>query len=174
MELKNFIIVLGVLSMLVLVGCAQQQTEYICPDGTTVSDSSLCPKQCKNVQVPYEAEECDMYFDYDIQSGSYQDYWKYKGDSKEGFSFVLINNEDEGGNFRIEHEFYDAETGQRYPVIVQQYVEGNSQKRIEVLCNNCDWQSGNLVHPGSGPNKITPPPAPCKTVTKYRTEEQCS
>lgn len=45
MELKNFIIVLGVLSMLVLVGCAQQQTKYVCSDGTTVSDASYCPKQ---------------------------------------------------------------------------------------------------------------------------------
>lgn len=27
-------------------GCVQQQTKYVCPDGTTVSDASLCSHKC--------------------------------------------------------------------------------------------------------------------------------
>lgn len=45
--MKSNIIVLGLVlvSILVISGCAQQQTKYVCPDGTTVSDTSFCPKQ---------------------------------------------------------------------------------------------------------------------------------
>ena len=44
-KIKHFVILLGVLSIFILVGCAQQQTKYVCPDGSTVSDASLCPKK---------------------------------------------------------------------------------------------------------------------------------
>ena len=43
MKIKNFIVLLGILSIFVLVGCAQQQTKYVCPDGSMVSEASLCP-----------------------------------------------------------------------------------------------------------------------------------
>lgn len=41
--MKKIILALGLICLIMLVGCAK--TKYVCPDGSTVSDSSLCPKQ---------------------------------------------------------------------------------------------------------------------------------
>lgn len=45
MTIKNILILMSVVLMFILIGCAQQQIKYVCPDGTTVSDASLCPKK---------------------------------------------------------------------------------------------------------------------------------
>jgi len=45
MKINITIFGLFLLSILILSGCAQQQTKYVCPDGSTVSDISLCSKQ---------------------------------------------------------------------------------------------------------------------------------
>lgn len=59
MKLKNLLIILGILSIFVLAGCAQQQTKYVCPDGTTVSDASYCPKQeSKPVETKTSSPYC--------------------------------------------------------------------------------------------------------------------
>lgn len=39
------IIVLAIIGIIFISGYTQQQIRYVCPDGTTVSDVSLCPKQ---------------------------------------------------------------------------------------------------------------------------------
>jgi len=41
----NYLMGLLILSILLLSGCTQQQIKYVCSDGSTVLDSSLCPKQ---------------------------------------------------------------------------------------------------------------------------------
>ena len=45
MKINTIIIGLILVSVLIISGCAQQQTKYVCPDGTTVSDSSYCQRQ---------------------------------------------------------------------------------------------------------------------------------
>lgn len=40
------------LGLILLMGCAQQPMRYVCPDGTTVSDASLCPKQDTRSDIP--------------------------------------------------------------------------------------------------------------------------
>lgn len=45
MRLITIVIGLSLLFIFILSGCAQQQTKYICSDGTSVSNPSLCPKQ---------------------------------------------------------------------------------------------------------------------------------
>lgn len=47
--MKFYIIILGLVSTMLIAGCTsqtqtQQVTKYVCPDGSTVSDASLCPK----------------------------------------------------------------------------------------------------------------------------------
>lgn len=39
------------IALLGIIGtsCAQQQTKYVCPDGTSVSNPSLCPKEDKKI-----------------------------------------------------------------------------------------------------------------------------
>ena len=49
MKISNIPIWLGIIAIFVIVGCSQQQIRYVCPDGSTVSDSSLCPKEEKIV-----------------------------------------------------------------------------------------------------------------------------
>lgn len=51
--MKKTILILLILGLLVLGGCAKTQysTQYVCPDGSTVSDASLCPKQGEGTQV---------------------------------------------------------------------------------------------------------------------------
>ena len=41
-NIKNLFIFVGILLVFLVGGCVQQQTKYVCPDGTSVSDSSLC------------------------------------------------------------------------------------------------------------------------------------
>ena len=48
MKTNTTIFSLVLLSVIILSGCAQQQTKYVCPDGTTVSDSSYCQRQESN------------------------------------------------------------------------------------------------------------------------------
>ncbi len=48
-----------IVGILVVGGCAQQQTKYVCPDGTTVSDVSYCPKQVpKSVETKPSGPYC--------------------------------------------------------------------------------------------------------------------
>ena len=53
--------ILGIMCILLMSGCiTEKETKYVCSDGATVSDPSLCPKekQCKEVQLPpYGASE---------------------------------------------------------------------------------------------------------------------
>ncbi|MAE42384.1 hypothetical protein CMO93_01320 [Candidatus Woesearchaeota archaeon] len=53
MKTYNLIIGLLIVFILVIAGCAQQQTQYVCPDGSTVSNPSNCPEQ-KPVKSKYE------------------------------------------------------------------------------------------------------------------------
>ncbi len=48
MKINKVILGLCLVSILILIGCAQQQTKYVCPDGTIVSDASFCPKEASN------------------------------------------------------------------------------------------------------------------------------
>lgn len=54
--MKKTIILGTILMVFLLVGCAQQQTQYVCPDGSTVSDASLCPKQYKEHSTQFNIE----------------------------------------------------------------------------------------------------------------------
>ena len=62
--MKKICITIGILVVVFIFGCTQQLTKYVCSNGATVSDISNCPKQCKSVQVPYETEECGLYFNF--------------------------------------------------------------------------------------------------------------
>lgn len=42
---QKLIIGLLIIGIFVLSGCTQQQSKYVCPDGSIVSDTSFCPKQ---------------------------------------------------------------------------------------------------------------------------------
>lgn len=47
MKIKYLFGILLIIGILVMSSCAQQQTKYVCPDGSTVSDDSLCPKETR-------------------------------------------------------------------------------------------------------------------------------
>src|SRR3989344_3707195 len=49
MKTKNTLILTIIVFVFLVAGCAQQQTKYVCPDGNSVSDSSLCAKQNNNL-----------------------------------------------------------------------------------------------------------------------------
>jgi hypothetical protein len=52
------LILISILAVIVLLsGCAQQQTRFVCPDGTTALDSSSCLKYCGDNQCG-EGENC--------------------------------------------------------------------------------------------------------------------
>jgi hypothetical protein len=83
MKSNIFVIGLFLVSILILNGCAQQQTEYVCPDGNTVSGPSLCqqlascgdsqcngketcescPSDCGNCKVDCKVENVDNHGD---------------------------------------------------------------------------------------------------------------
>ena len=47
--MKKLILGFLIIGIFILSGCAQQQTKYVCPDGSTSSDISLCKQvECKS------------------------------------------------------------------------------------------------------------------------------
>jgi hypothetical protein len=61
MKINIIIIGLFLVSILVLSGCVQQQTKYVCSDGTIVSDASLCPKQESTVECTNNQRCVDLH-----------------------------------------------------------------------------------------------------------------
>ena len=47
--LSGFLI-LSLIGIIFLSGCAEKETKFVCPDGSVVSDSSLCPEE--KTEVP--------------------------------------------------------------------------------------------------------------------------
>jgi len=56
MKIKSILIVIGILLILIISACS---TKYVCSDGTTVSDNSLCPKNELN-QLKQEVSEMKL------------------------------------------------------------------------------------------------------------------
>jgi hypothetical protein len=57
---KLIVLIIGIVSVLLISGCVQQVTRYVCPDGSAVDDSALCKKQyiCENGGIVEQKELC--------------------------------------------------------------------------------------------------------------------
>lgn len=178
---KEDILILIVLGLMVLSGCTQQQTKYVCSDGTSVSNPSFCQQQetksCREIQTPYSAQECTTRA------------WKYSINDL-GTSFgcagsicntvctiEVYNMENKGYTFTVETSFVSVggggvvktETGANWinpnskQIFRFYYAEqGNGQTVI------CRYTISNDIDNDPGFNVKE-----CETITKYRTETRC-
>jgi|SRR3989344_5157158 len=59
--MKKIIVMILLLFSLILIGCTQQVINYVCPDGSTVSDVSLCPEKkvyCDDGTIVDDRSKC--------------------------------------------------------------------------------------------------------------------
>jgi len=63
---KNYIVILGLLSLLILSGCSQ--TNYVCSTGEIVESSSNCPEVCGNDICTHEESQNNCAIDCDIET----------------------------------------------------------------------------------------------------------
>lgn len=75
--MKKTIIFGIILMVFLLVGCSQQQTQYVCPDGSTVSDTSYCPKP--NEEPEQKCTVQDRGEGYSCFDGGLDSVWAWKG-----------------------------------------------------------------------------------------------
>src|SRR3989344_3985619 len=80
MKINTIIIMLFLVSIVVLSGCAQQQTKYVCSDGTTVSDSSLCPKEKTEVVENEKEIQAQCYVKGLPPNSFHTECYDYRGD----------------------------------------------------------------------------------------------
>ena len=154
----QYSIILLLIAFLILSGCAQQQTKYVCPDGTTVSDASFCPKQEVQEDMPqkdYQRFEIKMYIQHSSPGyGYWDDLPNFPSRNYDDYQLGWYPQDEkyyDGGWLHL-YTFYDQETITCY---VKEFYNGVQNDQFTmVLYNQGDGISGDSMKIGYETDKV--------------------
>ena len=171
--MRKILITLFLIGVLFISGCVQQtpKKEYVCPDGSTVSDASMCSQTTTTIKTEKcrEVQECDeveyQYTDsITLVTGVPNEYGLYTYIS---FDYKINNLEDKSGIFYYTISFKRGNLGDSYRIYEDQksIVVGAHSSQTAYVKSKYDLYEREL--PTDIRVDVIPPTKEvCRTVTK--------